>query len=355
MERKFEDLTNNFPTNEKILSLPDVNEVFNTQLDKKVSSGFHKYLNQTEEEYRKGYGLLNNLLLKLTSQDRGVLSLVETRIPFVTQTDLLRITRDPSLFYNPQERLNSQPYIALLKVIKHNDPLFAYESTVEGKIKKSTDEFQLSEDFGIEVVSYATNQYWRQEGTALVPTKEPCFEEEEITEEIIRVHSNAFAYAHDSSQRERGGILSIIEHNPTVVAYHKENRELAALGYLEKDDRFSFNNLNLVEPTYFTDPKYEKNGLSMHLRKATQRLLDMSNQIDVYNNQPVIVFNESIRITSFPLALQSGCELGGEIDTSITGDLGDAYTYIGPANPQTGLMPLGVTYYIDPRIRSKIV
>ena len=57
---------------------------------------------------------------------------------------------------------------------------------------------------------------------------------------------------------------------------------------------------------------------------------------------PMIVFNESIRHTSFPLCLENGCYLGG--------NLGDSYTAIGPANPDAGYMPMGLTYFIDPRI-----
>lgn len=68
----------------------------------------------------------------------------------------------------------------------------------------------------------------------------------------------------------------------------------------------------------------------------------------------MIVFNESIRDSSFPLCLANDCRLAATRDMRISGNLGDAYTAIGPANPERGYMPMGLTYYPDPRVEAML-
>lgn len=166
---------------------------------------------------------------------------------------------------------------------------------------------------------------------------------EGLAQGIIGVHKLAFDYPHDPPQRTDEGAKEILLNNPNLVAMDPQG-QVASVGYMEKDDRFTFGGIALVEPTYFTHPgeEYRKKGLSSHIRQATKRLVEMGSRISVYKGAPMIVFNESIRHTSFPLCLENDCYLGG--------NLGDSYTAIGPANPDAGYMPMGLTYFIDPRI-----
>lgn len=169
--------------------------------------------------------------------------------------------------------------------------------------------------------------------------------------EVSEVHKLAFEFPHDPSQQTPEGVREIINNNPVLVALD-ELHHIASVGFLERDDRFTFEGISLVEPTYFSHPEHGNKGLSSHLRQTTQRLADMSASINLYNNMPLIIFNESIRHTSFKLCIENGGNLAGSIDSPITGNLGDAYTAIGPANPETGYMPMGLTYFISQEIET---
>ena len=178
---------------------------------------------------------------------------------------------------------------------------------------------------------------------------------EDVAAQVAEVHRLAFEYPHDPAQQTPNGALAIMLSNPTLVAFD-ENRRVASVGYLEQDPRFTFAGIRLVEPTYFTHPgeQYRRHGLSSHLRQATQQLVRHSYNSQAYNGDPLIVFNESIRNTSFPLCIANGCRVAGTHDGSISGNLGDAYTAIGPANPEIGYMPMGLTYTADPRIELQL-
>ncbi|MEN9327509.1 MAG: hypothetical protein RI947_317 [Candidatus Parcubacteria bacterium] len=173
-----------------------------------------------------------------------------------------------------------------------------------------------------------------------------------LAEAIAGVHRLAFEYPHDPAQQTTEGARAILERNPVLIAVDHNRRQLASVAYLERDDRFTLGNIALVEPTYFTHPgeEYRRHGLSSHLRQATQALTRQSGNISVYNGSPMLVFNESIRDTSFPLAIANSSRLAATHDLRIDGNLGDTYTAIGPANPDIGYMPMGLTYFPDPRI-----
>ncbi len=178
---------------------------------------------------------------------------------------------------------------------------------------------------------------------------------EEIAAQVAGVHKLAFEYPHDPAQQTSEGALAIMMSNPTLVAFDI-HRQVASVGYLEEDPRFTFAGIRLVEPTYFTHPgeQYRRHGLSSHLRQVTQQLVRHSYNSQAYNGDPLIVFNESIRNTSFPLCIANGCRVAGTTDGSISGNLGEAYTAIGPANPEIGYMPMGLTYTVDPRIELEL-
>lgn len=162
-----------------------------------------------------------------------------------------------------------------------------------------------------------------------------------LVDELITLHSRSFQHAHDPAQRTREGVLDILSQNPNILVFN-ESGKVVSVGYLERDARFAFGGIALVEPTYFTDPDYNGNGLSLVGRRMTQELARNSSHLTSYGGAPMLVFCESIRYSSFPLAIGTGFDLGG--------DLGEAYTTIGPASHETGYVPMGVTYYVDPRL-----
>lgn len=161
--------------------------------------------------------------------------------------------------------------------------------------------------------------------------------------ELVDLHKAAFPIPHDPNQQTVEGVKEIIVNNPTIIVCD-DNGKLLSAGFLERDLRFTFGNIALVEPTYFTHPgsEYRGHGFSSHIRRATQELVRLNM---AYGGSPMLVFNESIRDTSFQLCLENWCQLAGE--GRISGDLGEAYTLIG-----SGFKPLGVTFYESPRLGS---
>lgn len=175
-----------------------------------------------------------------------------------------------------------------------------------------------------------------------------------LAEQIAEVHRESFKFAHDPAQQTRDGVMEILKSNPTLVCFDPKGM-VSSVGFMERDSRFTFSDSVLIEPTYFTRPIDNKKGLSSHLRQATKRLTEHYSSVSAYNGKPMIVFNESIRHSSFVLCLENGCNLAGTPDLKISGNLGEAYTAIGPANPETGLMPMGLTYYISPDINPELI
>jgi hypothetical protein len=176
----------------------------------------------------------------------------------------------------------------------------------------------------------------------------------QLSYEIAQVHSSTFEYAHDPAQRTVDGAREILQNNPTLIAVDRRGK-IASVGYLERDPRFTFGNIALVEPTYFTLSEYRSLGLSSLLRQTAMRLVKMDRKVSAYNDSPMIIFNESIRHTSFPLCIANGYSLAGTQDLTIPGDLGNAYTAIGKANPDAGYMPLGLTYATNPHLETGLI
>ena len=282
----------------------------------------------TEEEH----------LLEAVPKFNGTLRLVNGRIPFSVDGQGLAI-------YYLQESVDRKRYSfgEAGKELTHQEAVErGYNKRLAFDPKRVIDD-----QFSIQVDDYSG-----EEGVNILTGDKSNLPKGQFIDQLIQVHKRAFAYPHDESQRQEAGIREILDNNPIITGYDNQNQIIASVGFWEADSKFDFGGIKLVEQTYFTDPNYEKNGLSIAMRKATQDLVINSKEIAVYGKKPVIIFNESIRATSFPLCLQVGCDLGGSIEAGfISGDLGDAYTYIGPANPRTGLMPMGLTYFIDPRIR----
>lgn len=173
---------------------------------------------------------------------------------------------------------------------------------------------------------------------------------EELAFKLAETHKECFTYPHDPAQQNPEEVAHIITENPVLIIMDTQNEQIASVGYLEQDTRFTFGNIALIEPTYFTHPDYERKGFSSQLRQATQQLARDSERVLSYRGQPMLIFNESVRHTSFPLSIENGCDLAATADLQISGNLGDSYTAIGDANPDIGFMPMGLTYFADPRI-----
>lgn len=172
--------------------------------------------------------------------------------------------------------------------------------------------------------------------------------------QLARLHRTCFEYAHDDNQATEAGQREILENNPVVVALHHD--QLVAVGLIEGDDSFNFG-VHLSEPTYYTHPDFQRQGISTSLRIAVDQLID--NPRYLVEHGSTIVFSESIRAISFLASLRSGNAIAAIIDPRypnrqvlgpIDGNLGNAYTYIGPANPHTGLMPMGLSFNMSNNI-----
>lgn len=84
----------------------------------KIRSGFYKELRMREAEYRDSFQDAIESLVRQTDSQQGVLALVEERIPFVRQVELLGIDMDPGIFYQVVHHQDKKPYGVRLTVIK---------------------------------------------------------------------------------------------------------------------------------------------------------------------------------------------------------------------------------------------
>lgn len=83
------------------------------QLDQRVAADYHWEVGQTQDRYRDQYlqlvdaGMSVELPLKLK---RGCLVVVETRIPFLRQAELLRIPVNPATYLRLKHQPEAAPY-----------------------------------------------------------------------------------------------------------------------------------------------------------------------------------------------------------------------------------------------------
>jgi len=179
----------------------------------------------------------------------------------------------------------------------------------------------------------------------------PLLQLDALARELAHLHRLAFEYAHDPAQQSVDGVWAILQANPVLFATAADGTIVAVL-YPERDARFSFGGIALIEPTGFTHPApiYRRHGLFARLSQTLVGLVQTGTPMTSYGGAPVIMFGEAVRHTAFPAALASGAHLAGTRDLRIAGDLGNAYTAIGPARPDRGFMPMGMLYATDPRI-----
>ncbi len=83
----------------------------------KVQSGFHQELGMSEATYRNSFQDAVESLVGQEDSEQGVLALVEERISFVRQVELLGIDIDPGIFYEVVHHQDKKPYGMRLAVI----------------------------------------------------------------------------------------------------------------------------------------------------------------------------------------------------------------------------------------------
>ena len=259
-------------------------------------------------------------------QEQNAEACVAGRIPF-------RINGEDLGIYYLQMASKNRP------VYRNGNWLTHEEAVAQAAVKnQSRINRPLPPGFSVKVLEWSNGQ-----SRDILTGYEEHHDMEEMAARLAAVHKLAFAYPHDPAQQTAAGVYDILKQNPVAIAFDPQH-EVASVGYFERDERFTYGGINLVEPTYFTHPNKREHGLSSHLRMATERISRMTDTIHTWGRNPAIIFNESIRNSSFVLS-QQFCELAGNANGRITGNLGDAYTAIGPANPDIGYMPMGLTYY----------
>lgn len=92
------------------------------QLENKIALGFHQALNKSEQQYRENFNnALENakVLRKRMENDFGFPVLVEPRIPFRRQLELMKIDIDQAVFYEPLHFPNARPYAIWVSSFDH--------------------------------------------------------------------------------------------------------------------------------------------------------------------------------------------------------------------------------------------
>lgn len=98
-------------------------QICNSQLEAKIKFGFHERLDVSENSFKQSYrDAINDIVLRDHYSD-GLPTLVEPRIPFFEQAQLLGIAIDPAVFYTPVCDRGREPYGVWVKVVGREDEL----------------------------------------------------------------------------------------------------------------------------------------------------------------------------------------------------------------------------------------
>ncbi|MDO8573661.1 MAG: hypothetical protein Q7R77_02825 [Candidatus Daviesbacteria bacterium] len=114
----------------------EIREICTTLIGTKIRSGFHLELEMTPLEYEDSF---RDAVEELVNDGRDfqgtVLGLVEERIPFVRQLELLGIVLDPGIFYGVAYKPEKKPYAVWLEVFGSGEGPFSgstnYQEAVE--------------------------------------------------------------------------------------------------------------------------------------------------------------------------------------------------------------------------------
>lgn len=89
-------------------------------IELKLDANFHRELGKSEVEYIRDYSCaVDNVLVG--GERVGQLVLVEPRIPFARQLELLGIVLDPAVFSRPSSNINLKPYARWVEVLTAAD------------------------------------------------------------------------------------------------------------------------------------------------------------------------------------------------------------------------------------------
>jgi len=196
------------------------------------------------------------------------------------------------------------------------------------------------------ILIYALDFTSSQNGIEIFSGRDSPINLNKASEQLASLFQYGFEYSHDPAQQTISGQENILNSNPVLVAVH--DGIIVAAGVIEQDPRFNFNNWSLSEPTFVTlpDQRFRSKGISSLLRNEMLRLIN--HPLYLKNHGQGIIFCESIRGSSGKLSVANNYLIGEDLDIlGCNGDLAPqtgAYTYIGSANPQTGLAPMILTY-----------
>lgn len=98
-------------------------QMCNSQLEAKIKFGFHTRLNVNENSFRQSFHDAINEIIQGDHHSDGLPTLVEPRIPFFEQAQLLGIAVDPAVFYTPFCDRWRKPYGVWVKVVGREDEL----------------------------------------------------------------------------------------------------------------------------------------------------------------------------------------------------------------------------------------
>lgn len=90
----------------------------------KIQRGFHRELGMNEAGYRDSFQAAIEGLIRKQEDFPGVLALVEERIPFVRQLELLGIEIDPGIFYEVVHHQDQKPYGVQLEAVASQEAPF---------------------------------------------------------------------------------------------------------------------------------------------------------------------------------------------------------------------------------------
>lgn len=107
----------------KLYTPEELQQICNSQLEAKIKFGFHTRLDISENSFKQSYRDTINDIVSGDYYFDGLPTLVEPRIPFFEQAQLLGIAVDPAVFYTPVCDKGQKPYGVWVKVVGREDEL----------------------------------------------------------------------------------------------------------------------------------------------------------------------------------------------------------------------------------------
>lgn len=119
----------------------NIKEACEALISTKIESGFHLELGMEVSEYRDSFGQAIEDAVSNRRYSQGmILGLVEERIPFVRQLELLGIALHPGIYYDVLHHPLKQPYSVWLRVFTPHDSLFSNKNNYQEVISNLPDQ-----------------------------------------------------------------------------------------------------------------------------------------------------------------------------------------------------------------------